>query len=145
MAVSHLHPRKIAARYIGDHPLTLPKEFAPYRDGDGKALSTLSLYPGDTLMMPETEVLGQTFLEDPRAERDTLWLGPGRVILPADQDKSPEELGQIGYSFHEGRPDFEPVGTGVPPEEPPPGHTAPLPPVGAEQEPGGTDDGERGE
>jgi hypothetical protein len=64
---------------------------------------------GYTLMMNEDEVIGMTWLTDPRHLGDPIYLGPGRVVLPEHGEKSTEELSVLGYQFHEGRPDFEPL------------------------------------
>ncbi len=107
-------PEKIAARYIGGHTVSLPGSLGPYFDASGKPITTYRLNYGDTLMMPAHEVLGQTFL---RQHDQVLDLGAGHVVLPQDQNKSPEELVAIGYEFHRGRLDFEPY---TPPPAPEP-------------------------
>jgi hypothetical protein len=99
----------IPARYIAEHEVTLNKLGGPYVNGDGQPLLNLVLKCGQTLMMLEDEVIGMTWLTDPRREKNPIYLGAGRVVLPEHSDKSPEELSVLGYQFHEGRPDFEPI------------------------------------
>lgn len=100
---------KVAARYVGEHEVQLFKHGGPYYDADGKRLEEMTLRKGDTLMINPQELHGMTWLIDPRLEKDPLQLGVGRVVLPEDQGKSAEELSAIGYQFHKGRQDFEPV------------------------------------
>ena len=99
----------IPARYIGNHEVQLFKHGGPYRDGNGNPLQELLLRSGDTLMMPAQEVLGMTWLTDPRCQEDPVSLGVGRVVLPEHQQLSDAELIDIGYQFHMGRSDFEPI------------------------------------
>lgn len=101
---------KVAARYIGEHAVMLSPLGGPYVDETGVQKSDLMLSPGDILMMPDHEVLGQTWLFDPRAERDPVYLGTGRKVLPEHEGKTDAELRVLGYQFHMGRPDFELAG-----------------------------------
>ncbi len=105
---------KIKARYIGSYAVTL-KDATGVLDGDGKPVTTGLLVYGDTLMMSEEEVRGQTF----RADLNGVLIsqGAGRVIAPEDAGLSYDELLRAGYSFHMGRSDFEVV------EEPAPAPT----------------------
>ena len=99
---------KIPARYIGGHQLLLAGFQGPHYDGDGNRLSSLVVSPGDTLMMEEHEIRGQTYKFDPRGNDDPLFLGYGsHIVLPEHEDLSDEVLQAIGYQFHQGRPDFE--------------------------------------
>jgi hypothetical protein len=100
--------QKIPVRYIG-HEVQLFKLGGLYFDGQGKPLEEYMLRHGDTLMMNAAEVLGQTFLTDPRNQSEPVWLGIGKVVLPEHQKLSNEDLIDIGYQFHGGRPDFEPI------------------------------------
>lgn len=101
--------QKVPARYIGLHEVQLFKLGGPYFDGQGKPLEEYMLRPGDTLMMNAPDVLGQTFLTDPKNQSEPVWLGIGRVVLPEHQKLSNSELIDFGYQFHGGRPDFEPI------------------------------------
>lgn len=97
---------KIAARYIGSHHVLLAAGMGPYYDAQGQRKEDLTLSYGDTLMMPAEEVLGKTVL---RLNDQLFVLGHGQVIRPEDKNKSEEELSAIGYTFHQGRSDFEAV------------------------------------
>lgn len=99
--------RKIAARYIGQHEVVLSKLGGPYVDASGARLSERVLRPGDTLMVNEPEVLGETWLHDPRHIKPSENLGSGRVVKPEHQGLSDDELSVLGYQFHAGRSDFE--------------------------------------
>lgn len=100
----------VPARYVGIHPVELAPGKPHYNiDGTRRGITDNTLSPGDTLMMTDEDVLGKTILEDPHGVRDPVQLGIGRVILPEHQGKSLEELGLIGYVWHAGRPDFEPI------------------------------------
>lgn len=132
------HPRAlpvtmIPARYRGEHTVILKGGVRAYKGGDGKPLKphrrwnpmkgiferVLLLEPGDVLLMPETEVRGQTFLIDATGARPPLWLGAGWSPLPQHAGASYQELAgqrflgpdgvQRFYQTHEGRPDFEAV------------------------------------
>ena len=145
--------RKVPARYVGEQSVRLPQMHGPYFDAEGKRLTKLVLSPGDTLMVYEQEVRGQTFLLDDATGAE--FLGYGRVVKPEHQaeiaDKSDEEqaeiLSAIGYQFHQPRSDFvevvpalpaQPSETDVPPskngsgQEEPPGESSSETP-GAQQ------------
>lgn len=131
---------RIAARYTGAFPVLLaPRPGDLYLDANGAPLqpqklhfnggaTALYLCAGDSLMVPETEVLGATYLIDPIGDRPQIYLGAGLVLLPADQDKDWKSLvgvrftyngppvngvevpgGVWQYDFSLGRQDFEPV------------------------------------
>lgn len=102
-------PQKIPARYTGAAGMRLSKTLGPYFDANGQRITNHFLEPGDTLMLPDTEVLGQSYLFDPQGKREPLWLGVGRVALPEDKDKDERALAILGYEFHTGRTDFEPL------------------------------------
>lgn len=97
---------KIAARYIGDYPVVLKEGQGRLYDGDGNPLTSNLLNPGQTLMMNDTEVLGQTYKRPTRGQGEATFLGVGRVILPEHASRTAEELDLLGYEFHEGRSDF---------------------------------------
>lgn len=97
----------IPARYIGDGTALQPRS-KPYLDADGKRLKSLQLQTGDTIMMDEAEVIGQTYLFDSAGKQDPLYLGAGHKILPEHKDLTREEIAKI-YEFHIGREDFEPL------------------------------------
>jgi hypothetical protein len=100
----------IPARFLGPSSVRLRSRTEPYLDGDGNPRSSLVLYPGDTLMMPDVEVLGQTYKRNPiNPDADYVWLGPGHVVLPDHEGCTAVELRTLGYEFHLGRPDFEPI------------------------------------
>jgi len=103
--------KKIPCEYTGGHKVDLHKYGGPYFDGKGQQLLDLTLNPGDSLMMPEEEVLGFTLLRDMSGVQEPINLGVGRVVLSEHQGKDDEELYAIGYQFHQGRPDFRPLPT----------------------------------
>ena len=107
-------PQKIPARYIGPVGKRLSKALGPYFDASGTRRTKHFLNPGDTLMLPDVEVLGQTYLFDPKGEKAPLWLGVGRVVLPQHQQTSERDLAILGYEFHAGRSDFEPLAISTP-------------------------------
>ena len=109
MPVQARTPQNVAARYIGPAGLRLSNALGPYLDAHGQRRTNLYLTPGDTLMLPDVEVLGQTYLFDPKSINDPLWLGVGRVVLPEHATLSERELAVLGYEFHAGRSDFEPM------------------------------------
>lgn len=120
---------KIPVRYIGAYPVTL-KDPAGVLDGNGRPITTGLLEYGDTLMMEDTEVLGETLFEYMRGKGVLQSLGAGRVILPehASAADNPAQLEQLGYHFHTGRTDFEPiVNEPVAEEEAPPTKSTKLP------------------
>ncbi len=96
------------ARYIGDNIIDLTmtgrKEWFNI---DGSKRTVMSVSHGDTLMMPAHEILGQTFINLKGGRQ--LYLGPGRLVRKEDDGKAEEELKAIGYEWHDGRADFEPV------------------------------------
>ena len=98
--------RKIPCIYIGGHPIRLAPDGRPYFDAQGKELVQMDIVPGDTLMMPETEVAGMTYWHDPRGVAASEFIGAGRRVKTEHADKSFEELQAIGYEFHDGRTDF---------------------------------------
>lgn len=102
--------KKIPAKYIGMHPVTLGGA-GPYYNIDGTRKTDLTLSHGDTIMMEEREVLGQSFKFDPKGQLDPLDLGAGRVVLPEHAHLSDEELALLGYEHHQGRRDFIPLET----------------------------------
>lgn len=108
----------IPARYKGEHEIKLSEYSGPYLNGDGLPLRDLLLRPGAVIMMSEDEVIGHTLLTDPRREKDPEYLGSGRVIKDEHQGKNLQELIVLGYQFHDGRPDFEPVEPAVAPAAP---------------------------
>lgn len=84
-------------------------------DGYGKPLTTNLLNPGDTLMIPDTELLGQTYKRRSKGDDRVDYLGAGRIVLPEHIHLSDEELiGVHGYQFHEGRSDFIPLSLDAP-------------------------------
>ncbi len=101
---------KIPVRYIGAYPVTL-KDPTGVLDGQGRPLTTGLLEYGDTIMMEETEILGETLFEYIRGKGLLKSLGPGRIILPEHVHAAddPAALEQLGYHFHMGRSDFEPL------------------------------------
>jgi hypothetical protein len=100
---------KIPARYVGGCDITLSKFGGPYFDGDGQRLTNLTLHPGDTLMMDEEEVLGVSWLHDPRHENESQKVGVGKQVLEQHNGLQDHELRDLGYQFHTGRSDFEPI------------------------------------
>ncbi len=115
----------IPARYMGDHEIILPAERGPYFDGNGQPLqptikSAISgqfaygLRPGDTLMMPEEEVLGVTYLHDVHQQNPSIKVGAGKCVLKEHEGLSMDELRSLGYEFMTGRSDFQVLPAEVP-------------------------------
>jgi hypothetical protein len=100
-------PKLVAARYIGHHAARLAQRLAFNIDGTRRESSLLE--SGDTLMMPEREILGFTLLHDPHMASDPLDLGAGKRVLPEHAGMNPEQLDALGYQFNAGRSDFEPL------------------------------------
>lgn len=105
---------KVPARYIGHHAVSLNPGMGPYYHPDGTRRTEMLLSTGDELLMEESEVLGQSYLFDPKGQRDPLYLGVGRVVLPEHKDLDAQTLAERGYEFHAGRPDMEVI---LPPHE----------------------------
>lgn len=97
---------KVPARYIGEHSILLSQYGKPYFDAQGKPLQSLVLRKGDTLYINEGEARGESWLHDPAREKESLWLGTGKRVLPEHAGLSPEEHENLGYEHHMGRSDF---------------------------------------
>lgn len=102
-------PAMVPARYIGQHATNLVRGVRRYYNIDGTLRTKHTLEAGETLMMPAQEILGQTLLFDPHNVRPPKNLGIGKRVLPEDAEKSERELSLLGYEFHQGRSDFEPM------------------------------------
>ncbi len=97
---------------MGEHVVILSDMHGPYYDAAGKRRATNRLSPGETLMIYEQELRGQTFV---LGEDGAEWLGCGRVVKPEHRDKSDEELlGVLGYQFHAPRSDFAEIESAPP-------------------------------
>jgi hypothetical protein len=105
--VANEETRLVPARYIGTNRVHRNVLQGPGYDGLGQRRTTLTIEQGDVLMMPEREILGQTYLFDPRNVDPPLDLGAGKRVKPEHATLEAEELEILGYQFHEGRPDFE--------------------------------------
>lgn len=101
--------KKIPAEYIGAYPVQFPAPLGPYFNANGERLTDLVISKGDTIMMPEVEILGQTFFRTRSENEPDLHLGAGKVVKVEHAHLSHEELLALGYEFHAGRPDFRPV------------------------------------
>lgn len=122
----------IAIRYVGTFAVYLEKTSKPYRNADGAFLDLVEvrpgawkyvLAPGDTLLVPEDEALGITYLVDPRGEQEPVKLGSGLCLIPEHQGRNWQELIDVRftygsekantgiwcYEFHMPRADFEPL------------------------------------
>lgn len=108
---------RIPARYIGNYAVHLQRTGGPFQNIDGSARESLVLNPGDTLMMPAEEILGATWILDPTLQNDPHYLGVGRVVRDEHAGLQDAELMAMGYQFHQGRPDFEPVEEGKSPRK----------------------------
>jgi hypothetical protein len=97
----------VPARYIGNHIVDLQKSRRDWKHIDGTPMTNLQLSNGDVVMMPAQEVIGQTFFFDRNGNAPPLWLGYGRVVKSEHAAVPVEDLGPLGYEFHDGRPDFE--------------------------------------
>jgi hypothetical protein len=102
---------KVPVRYTGAHVVRLRQVDGPQRDANNVPLESLLVPKDQTLQMSAIEVYGTTYLFDPRGEKPTEWLGLGRVVLDKHHEyaTSPVDLERIGYEFHEGRSDVEPL------------------------------------
>ena len=102
---------KVPVRYTGAHVVQLRKVDGPYKDANNVPLESLLLPRGQDLQMSAIEVYGTTYLFDPRNEKPPRWLGLGRVILDEHQEyaTSAADLERLGYEFHLGRTDVEPL------------------------------------
>lgn len=107
---------KINARYIGERPMVLRAVDGPHLNAKGERLTSRLISRGDTLKVHPVQVLGQTYLHDPKGNLPSQWIGVGRVTLPEHAGLPDAVLDVLGYEFHEGRPDFEPYSEE---EEPP--------------------------
>jgi hypothetical protein len=107
----------VPARYIGTNRIHRNKLQGPGLDGTGRRRTSLLVEQGDILMMPAREILGQSYLFDPRGVNAPLDLGVGRRVLPEHAQLSERDLALSGYEFHSGRPDFELVVIEEPPTE----------------------------
>lgn len=96
-----------AARYIGEHSVELSG--GPYQNIDGTRKRENVLNYGDTMMMPAEEIYGKTLLHDPHAQKASLYLGLGRVVLPEHVSLSDQDRALLGYEHHLGRGDFLPL------------------------------------
>lgn len=97
----------VPARYIGHHAARLTGRL--YFNVDGSRRQSALLESGDTLLMPEREILGFTLLHDPHQVNDPLDLGVGKRVLPEHAGMNPEQLAALGYEWHLGRTDFIPL------------------------------------
>ncbi len=97
----------VPARYVGHHPINLVAGL--YFNVDGTRRTSLAVSTGDEMMMPEREILGQTYLFDPTGNAPPLDLGVGRRVLPEHVGLSDESLALLGYEFHVGRSDWVPI------------------------------------
>jgi hypothetical protein len=120
----------IPARYIGHHAARLAQRLAFNIDGSRRQSSLLE--SGDTIMMPEREILGFTLLHDPHMVNDPLDLGVGKRVLPQHVNLTDEQRAALGYEHHQGRTDFEPLEVEGSIEESKPADKAPS---GTAQEP----------
>lgn len=108
---------KLPARYIGSYPVLLKEGQGRMYDGYGKPLTTNLLNHGDTLMIADTELLGQTYKRRSKGSDQVDYLGAGRIVLPEHEGLPDDELvGVHGYQFHEGRSDFVPLSLDAPDE-----------------------------
>jgi len=94
---------KIAAQYIGTDTVILV-DAIDLKDGNGNPITKSTLDTGDTLMMDDFDILGETFLYDGMGGVQNL--GVGRVILPQDAGLTDAQLAARGYQFSSGRSDF---------------------------------------
>lgn len=121
-------PSLAPARYVGHEPVRLLPRPGGYLDGDGRlrtGADALLLKPGETLMLPEPELRGQTFLTDPTGlAAEAEWLGVGFTPLPEHAGltrvdliglRFPARGGIRQYEFHDGRSDFQEVDAPWPP------------------------------
>lgn len=102
---------KVPARYIAEHEVILANFGGPYFDASGKMLENLRLRKGDTLYITEGEARGESWLHDPKRERESVYLGTGKRIPddPLYSGKSEEELRALGWDYHALRSDFQEI------------------------------------
>ena len=84
----------VAARYIGNHPVSFPSG-RRFVDPRGATISSGTIYFGDEIMMPEVEILGQSFFREPSG--DLIYLGPGKTVKSEHADFTLEQLINMGY------------------------------------------------
>lgn len=132
----------VPARYIGHFAARLRPRRGGYKDASGAPRTgptALLLEPGQTLMLPESELRGATFLVDPSGlAGEAEWLGAGFTPLPQHAGLDRDSLiglrfprdGASGpprmYQFHDGRSDFQEIDAPWPPpsDEPEPAASA---------------------
>lgn len=107
----------VPARYIGGHVVDLSRTGKKWFNIDGTPRTDLQLFNGDTVMMPAQEVIGQTLFNDVITGKQ-FYLGPGRVIKAEHQEVPEDQLGPLGYEFHDGRSDFESIEAVISPKTP---------------------------
>ena len=97
----------VPARYVGTNKIHRNKLQGPGFDANGQRRTTLQIEYGDVLMMPEREIVGQTYLFDVHNVLPPKDMGAGKRVKPEHAKLNDEELAALGYEFHGGRPDFE--------------------------------------
>ena len=105
MATTKLVP----ARYQGNHAINLVASLGPFFNADGSRRQSLTVEYGDIILMPEREILGQTYFRytDTEGQVQLQDLGAGKRVKPEHADVSDEELSRLNYEFHLGRQDFQ--------------------------------------
>lgn len=69
----------------------------------------LSLEPGDEMLWRDEDVYGKTLWHDPNQTLRSKYVGLGRCKMKGDEEKAAKELIEMGYEFHDPRPDLEPI------------------------------------
>lgn len=102
----------VPARYLGNHAINLVASLGPFFNADGSRRQSLTVENGDILLMPEREILGQSFYRylDTDGKPQLEDLGAGKRVKAEHASLSEEELAhlpqQASYEFHMGRTDF---------------------------------------
>jgi hypothetical protein len=97
---------KIPARYIGSYPVMASTQLYNI---DGTLRNSYLISHGDEILMEASEVIGETWIFDPRGQHDPVYLGAGHMVRDEDKGKSDDQLSAIGYQFSLGRSDFEAI------------------------------------
>lgn len=98
----------IPARYIGAFPVRISPDQGKVLNLKGERMRGKLIGYGDVILLPDTEVLGQTYWHDPHHHLKSQFIGPGAVVKGEHAGFTRGQLLALGYDFHSGRADFEP-------------------------------------
>jgi hypothetical protein len=99
----------VPAKYIGHHAINLVAGLGPFFNADGSRRQSLTVEYGDIILMPEREILGQSYFRslDTEGHVQLVDMGAGKRVKAEHADLTDEALSQLGYEFHLGRADFQ--------------------------------------